>query len=119
MNGRERLALTLRHEEPDRVSVDFGATSVTGIHVSAFTGCGSAVLGDGQVPGQGDRALPDAGRGGRRTAGRPGHRRRRRSARKTHLRHGNSDWKPFTLFDGTPLWCPATSTSRRRPTATC
>ncbi len=31
---RTRLAAALRHQEPDRVPIDFGSTSVTGIHVS-------------------------------------------------------------------------------------
>lgn len=36
MNSRERLIKTLNHEEPDRVAIDFGSTSVTGIHVSVI-----------------------------------------------------------------------------------
>jgi len=32
-NSRENLQRTLRHEAPDRMVVDFGATPVTGIHV--------------------------------------------------------------------------------------
>jgi ABC-type cobalamin transport system ATPase subunit len=31
---RDRLLCALKHEEPDRVPVDFGGTSVTGMHVS-------------------------------------------------------------------------------------
>ena len=34
MSSRERLKKTLSHETPDRLCVDFGATVVTGIHVS-------------------------------------------------------------------------------------
>ena len=37
MTPRERLQTTLAHQQPDRVCVDFGATPVTGIHVSAVT----------------------------------------------------------------------------------
>ncbi len=33
MTSRERFDLTVNHREPDRVVVDFGATSVTGLHV--------------------------------------------------------------------------------------
>ncbi len=36
MTGRERLIQTLNHEEPDRVVVDMGATSVTGINANAL-----------------------------------------------------------------------------------
>ncbi len=44
MNGRERLAASLDHQEPDRVCVDCGATFVTGIHVSAVSRLRRAVL---------------------------------------------------------------------------
>jgi hypothetical protein len=33
MNSRERLQTTLSHKTPDKITVDFGATPVTGIHV--------------------------------------------------------------------------------------
>ncbi len=33
MNSRERFRLTINHKQPDRVVVDLGSTSVTGIHV--------------------------------------------------------------------------------------
>jgi hypothetical protein len=32
--SRERLMTTLNHKQPDRVPIDFGGTSVTGMHVS-------------------------------------------------------------------------------------
>ena len=35
MTSRERFELTVNHRQPDRIVVDFGATSVTGIHVLA------------------------------------------------------------------------------------
>mgnify|MGYP006289567967 CR=1 FL=1 len=35
MTSKERFDLTVNHHEPDRMLVDFGATSVTGIHVLA------------------------------------------------------------------------------------
>jgi len=36
LTPRERLLLTLRHEEPDRIPIDLGSTIVTGIHVLAY-----------------------------------------------------------------------------------
>lgn len=33
MNSKEKLLLTLNHEQPEKVVVDFGATPMTGIHV--------------------------------------------------------------------------------------
>lgn len=38
MTPRERLITALRHNEPDRVPFDLGATSVTGIHRIAYCG---------------------------------------------------------------------------------
>jgi len=38
MTSRERVVTALNHKEPDRVPVDFGATSVTGMHVSCVAG---------------------------------------------------------------------------------
>lgn len=35
MTSRERVRATLNHRQPDRIPVDFGATAVTGIHVSS------------------------------------------------------------------------------------
>jgi uroporphyrinogen-III decarboxylase len=34
MTSKQRVLTALEHKEPDRIPVDFGATSVTGIHVS-------------------------------------------------------------------------------------
>jgi Uroporphyrinogen decarboxylase (URO-D) len=34
MTSKQRVAAALRHQEPDRVPIDFGSTGVTGIHVS-------------------------------------------------------------------------------------
>ena len=45
LTSRQRLQATLNHQQPDRVCVDFGATPVTGIHVSAVMRLRQAVLG--------------------------------------------------------------------------
>jgi hypothetical protein len=36
--SRERLVTTLNHKQPDRIPIDFGGTSVTGMHVSCVAG---------------------------------------------------------------------------------
>ena len=36
MTSRERLIATLNHREPDRVAVDLGSTSITGININAL-----------------------------------------------------------------------------------
>lgn len=106
MNGRQRLAATLNHEQPDRVCVDFGATFVTGIHVSVVDRLRKATLGDTgyrvkvidpyQMLGEIDDPLREAleidvvGS----------------LARKGLFGTDESDWKPFTLFDGTEVLVP-------------
>ncbi|MDY0166699.1 MAG: uroporphyrinogen decarboxylase family protein [Thermoguttaceae bacterium] len=106
MNSRERLQATLSHQQPDRVCVDFGATAVTGIHVSVVDRLRKAVLGDQQyrvkvnepyqMLGEVDDALREAlgidviGSG----------------ARKSLLGTDEAAWKPFTLFDGTNVLVP-------------
>lgn len=103
MNSRERLACTLNHETPDRVCVDFGATFVTGMHVSAVHRLRRAVLGQSdwrvkvvepyQMLGEIDNELRDAL--GVDVIG--------CMPRKTIFGTENRDWKPFTLFDGTEV----------------
>ena len=102
MNSRERLAATLDHRQPDRVCVDFGATFVTGIHVSALTRLRRAVLGDDgfrvkviepyQMLGEVDDELRAAL--GIDVVG--------TLPRKSIFGTVQDDWKPFTTFDGTP-----------------
>ena len=36
MTSRERLIATLNHQQPDRVVVDLGATTITGINANAL-----------------------------------------------------------------------------------
>jgi len=98
----------LNHRAPDRVPVDFGATFVTGIHVSVVQRLRQRLLGERdhrvrviepyQMLGEIDDAL-------RQTLGidvlgaAP-----RRSLFGTEAK----DWKPFTLFDGTECLVPGT-----------
>ena len=103
MNSRERLAATLNHQEPDRVCVDFGATPVTGMHVSAVSRLRREVLGDPdyrvkviepyQMLGEIDDELREAL--GLDVIG--------CQPRKTLFATVNTDWKPLTLFDGTEV----------------
>ena len=99
--SRQRLQATLNHQQPDRVCVDFGATPVTGIHVTAVTRLRQAVLGQSdyrvkviepyQMLGEVDDELRTAL--GIDVIGIPG--------RKTLFGTVNTNWKPFTLNDGT------------------
>ena len=106
MNGKERLAATLDHKRPDRVCVDFGATAVTGIHVSALTRLRNALLGDSghrvkviepyQMLGEVDDELREAL--GVDVIG--------VLTRKSILGTQQKDWKPFTMYDGTQVLAP-------------
>ncbi len=100
-SSRRRVAAAIKHTQPDRVPVDFGGTSVTGIHVSAVTQLRRRVLGEKdyrvrviepyQMLGEIDDALRAAL--GIDVVG--------VTPRKTMFGTEASDWKPFTLFDGT------------------
>jgi hypothetical protein len=100
LTSRQRLQATLNHQQPDRVCVDFGATPVTGIHVSALTRLRQAVLGQTgfrvkvvepyQMLGEVDDELRAAL--GIDVIGIPG--------RTSLFGTVNGNWKPFTMNDG-------------------
>lgn len=106
MDGRTRLATTLDHRQPDRVCIDFGATFVTGLHVSAVDRLRKAVLGDTgyrvrvnepyQMLGEIDDELRAAL--GIDVVG--------CLPRKSILGTQQTNWKPFTMFDGTEVLIP-------------
>jgi hypothetical protein len=106
MTSRERLAATLNHQPPDRLCVDFGAGFQTGMGAGAVHRLREAVLGKSnrhvkviescQMLGEIDEELRQAlgldvvGVHG------PG----------TMFGFKNEGWKPFTMFDGTPVLVP-------------
>jgi hypothetical protein len=103
---RQRLEMALRHEEPDRVPVDFGSTAVTGIHVLALTRLRRAVTGDCehrvkviepyQMLGEVDADLREIL--GIDCIG--------LMPRNTLFGFANEGWKPFALMDGTQVLVP-------------
>jgi hypothetical protein len=103
LTSRQRLQATLNHQQPDRVCVDFGATPVTGIHVTAVMRLRQAVLGqrDPRVkviePYQMLGEVDDELRGalGIDVIGIPG--------RKSLFGTVSDNWKPFTMNDGTQV----------------
>jgi len=107
MTSKERLRTTLDHREPDRVCVDFGATAVTGIHVSVLTKLWERVFGQHdyrvkviepyQMLGEIDPGLRDAL--GIDVIGILG---------RTSLIGTDEEgpWKPFRMFDGTEVMIP-------------
>jgi hypothetical protein len=106
MTSRERLSATLNHQPADRLCVDFGAGFQTGMGVGAVHRLHQAVLGSNdhrvkvsesyQMLGEIDEELRQAlgldvvGVHG------PG----------TMFGFRNENWKPFTMFDGTPVLVP-------------
>jgi hypothetical protein len=107
VNARERVQIALAHEEPDRVPLDLGASAVTGIHVSSVyqlrqalgldaPGTPIKVIEPYQMLGEVEPNLMDAlgvdvvGLG----------------SEKTLFGFKNEGWKPWALFDGTPVLVP-------------
>ena len=106
MTSKEILITALRHRQPERVPVDFGATPVTGMHVSIVHQLRQRLLGNPdfrvkviepyQMLGEIDDELRSAlgidviGVG----------------TRKSLLGTEAKSWKPFTMFDGTPCLVP-------------
>ena len=106
MTSRERLQATLNHTEPDRLCVDFGAGFQTGIGAGAVHRLRDALFGTNghrvkvtecyQMLGEIDEELRQAlsldvvgvhGSG-------------------SMFGFKNDGWKPFALFDGTPVLVP-------------
>lgn len=107
LSSRERVALTLAHQEPDRVPVDLGGSAVTGMHVSVVYGLRQAlhldppgtpvkVVEPYQMLGEIGADLMDA----------LGIDVAPLSAPKTMFGFKNEGWKPWTTFDGTPVLVP-------------
>ena len=107
MTSRERIAATLDHREPDRVPVDVGASPTTGIHVSRVYALRQALGLDApgtpvkvtepyQMLGEVAPDLMDAL--GIDVVGLEG--------TATLFGFRNEGWKPWTLFDGTPVLVP-------------
>ncbi len=107
MTSRERVAATLRHEEPDKVPLDLGGCAVTGIHASCLyklrqrlgldaPGTPVKVHEPYQMLGTIEPDLMDAI--GIDVVG--------LISRKTLFGFENRDWKEWRLFDGTPVLVP-------------
>lgn len=117
MNSRERIALSLEHKTSDRVPIDFGGSVITGMHASVVYSLRQAlgldplgtpvkVIDPFQMLGE---IAPDL-------------------AARLHsdvvplmgrwncFGFENSGWKPWTLFDGTPVLVPDAFTTTPDPT---
>lgn len=116
MTSRERVHLALSHQEPDRVPLDLGASSVTGMHVNSVYALRQAlgldepgtpvkVIDPGQMLGEIKPDLIEAldvdvvGLRGTRT----------------RFGFENTNWKPWTTFQGTPVLVPEAFNTEPEP----
>ena len=104
MNSRERVERTLNHQPPDRVPLDLGASSTTGMHASSVYLLRQALKLDApgtpvkvsdpySLLGEIQPDLADAL--GVDVVG--------LLPPRTKFGFRNENWKPWTLFDGTPV----------------
>ena len=116
MNSRERVNIALNHQEPDRVPLDLGASATTGMHASSVyllrqalhldpPGTPVKVVEPSQMLGEIGPDLMEAlgvdvvGLGSPRTL----------------FGFRNENWKPWTLFDGTPVLVPGAFNTAPQP----
>ncbi|MBM4457647.1 MAG: methyltransferase [Chloroflexi bacterium] len=116
LTSRERVHLALAHREADRVPVDFGGSAVTGMQVSTVywlrqalgldpAGAPVKVIEPYQMLGEIAADLMDIL--GIDVVGLTGPR--------TLFGFENVGWKPWTLFDGTPVLVPAAFNTEPEP----
>jgi hypothetical protein len=107
MTSRERVAMALDHQEPDRVPLDLGASAVTGMHVSTVyrlrqalaldpPGTPVKVVEPYQMLGEIKPDLLEAL--GVDVVG--------LESTRTFFGFKNEGWRPWTTFDGTPVLVP-------------
>ena len=106
MNSRERLIKAINHQTTDRICIDFGATGQTGIGVSAVYQLRKKLLNDSrtrvkviepyQMLGEVDGLLRQALHVDVLGIFPP----------RNMFGFENTNWKPFDMFDGTPLLVP-------------
>jgi hypothetical protein len=116
MNARQRVEAALNHQQPDYVPLDLGASPVTGMHVSSVSqlrqalgldrpGTPVKVVEPYQMLGEIAQDLQDALGVDVVGLGSP----------KTMFGFENRDWKPWTLFDGTPVLVAAGFNTELQP----
>jgi len=107
MNSRERITCALNHKSPDRLPVDFGGTSTSGIHVSIvyklrqhfgldIKGTPVKVIEPYQMLGEIKDDLKNLMGIDVASIGVPG----------TFFGFNKENWKEWDLWDGTPLLVP-------------
>jgi len=116
MNSRERVNLALDHQEPDRIPLDLGGSAVTGMHVSTVYGLRQALGLD--APGTRVKVVepyqllgeikPDLIEAlGVDVVSLEG--------TETFFGFKREGWRPWTTFDGTPVWVPGDFNTEPEP----
>jgi len=107
MSSRERVTITLNHQEPDRVPLDLGGSPTTGMHVSTVYALRQALKLD--PPGKPVKVTEPYQMLGEITPDlceTLGVDVVSLSSSKTIFGFRNEEWKPWKLFDGTPVLVP-------------
>ena len=113
MNSRERVNLALQHREPDRVPMDLGGSAVTGMHVSSVYLLRQALQLD--PPGTPVKVIEPyqmLGEIGPDLVEALGVDVVSLSAPAGLFGFKNENWRPWTLFDGTPVLVPGAFNTR-------
>ena len=106
--SRERVTLTLNHQEPDRIPVDLGGSAVTGMHVSVVYGLRQKLnLDPPDAPVKVTEPYQMLGEIKPDLMAALGIDITILSAPTTMFGFKNEGWKPWTTFDGTPVLVPA------------
>ena len=106
MTSRERLITTLNHRQPDRVCVDFGGTLMTGIHTSIIHKLKQRLIGPSAEPARVHEPYQMLAEVDAKLRAALGVDVVGVCPRTNMFGYEASDWKPFTLFDGTPCLVP-------------
>ncbi len=107
ITSRERIALTIKHEEPDHVPLDLGGSAVTGMHVSVVYALRQALKLD--TPGTPVKVIEPyqmLGEVAPDLITALGVDVVPLESPKTLFGFKNEGWKPWTTFDGTPVLVP-------------
>ena len=107
MNSRERVRTTLDHHEPDRVPLDLGGSSVTGMHVSSVYALRQALgLDEAGTPVKVVEPFQMLGEIGPDLMEAIGVDVAELRRPKTLFGFTNEGWKQWKTFDGTPVLVP-------------
>jgi hypothetical protein len=113
---RNRVHLALNHQQPDRTPLDLGGCTVTGMHVSSVYKLRQALALD--PPGTPVKVIDTyqmLGEIGADLMERLGVDVIPLRGRKTLFGLRNEDWKPWQLFDGTPVLVPGAMNTTPEP----